>query len=349
VEATERLSLEATSEHTLLASEHVHRYELAARLCESARVLDLCCGTGYGAAILASTAGDVRGVDVDVATIETAIRTVGTSRISFVAASAGSYLSRVEPSDVDVIVCFEGLEHLDDLDEVADQLARLAAGGVKLIVSIPNSETWEEENPYHVTDFSLDSASKLLDRLGDAVLLAQNVAEGSLIVDPDDGGRDPAVTLRWPDRMEIEYANHFIGLVNFDPDTIRNSVSAKLELAYAPAYNRHIRNIEVANRELWRTNARLGWAAFSRSGSAAAAQVRREQSRLDERAAVDEIRIAELTAQVTELTATLAGREASLQLYIAQAQRRANRPTRRVARALALGAMRISGRSTGTR
>ena len=50
--------------------EHYHRYALAARFTAGARVLDLACGEGFGAALLAAGARDVVGVDIDPQTVE---------------------------------------------------------------------------------------------------------------------------------------------------------------------------------------------------------------------------------------------------------------------------------------
>jgi 2-polyprenyl-3-methyl-5-hydroxy-6-metoxy-1,4-benzoquinol methylase len=336
----ERLSLEMVSDHTLIATEHVHRYEFAARLCDGARVVDLACGTGYGSAVLARGARSVRGIDIDVATIESAMRSAPPDLpVSFIAADALAWLRHCDPVDVDVIVCFEGLEHMEQLDDVITELARLADGGVKLIVSVPNSETWGEDNPFHLTSFSLDAARQLFERLGDSVLLTQNLAEGSLIIDPDEpGDREPSTALRWAERVELEYANHFLAVVGYEPDVVRAASSAIVQLSYAPTYNRHIRNIELTNRELWRTNARLGWSAFSHSGSAAAARVRRDRS--EQEAEADAARIEELSDRVDELTTSLRVTEEVLERYIREAQQRANRPARRVARFAVKGATR---------
>jgi SAM-dependent methyltransferase len=330
MDVTERLSLETIESRTLLASEHVHRYELAAALCARARVLDLACGTGYGSAILAEVAADVRGVDIDVATIEVARHALGDKPgISFAASDASAYLRRCEPGDIDVVVCFEGLEHLRELDEAVNELARLARGGVKLVISLPNGAMWKEENPYHVTTFSLERATELLARLGDYKLLAQNFVEGSMIVDPDDPGSVPPPELRWPERVEVEYANHYVGLVNFDESEVRGAVGANLQATYAPAYNRHIRNIERANDELWRANARLAWRAHTHSGAAAASRTRRLQRTLEER-----------DREIVELNQELAVRDGIIREYVREARERASGPGRRrlrwIARAVLL-------------
>ena len=64
--------------------------------------------------------------------------------MSFVAADALAYLRGLEPDALDVIVCFEGIEHLDDVEYVARELVRLVRGGVGMIASVPNSATFED-------------------------------------------------------------------------------------------------------------------------------------------------------------------------------------------------------------
>jgi 2-polyprenyl-3-methyl-5-hydroxy-6-metoxy-1,4-benzoquinol methylase len=143
----ERLSLEAVSAKTLIASEHTHRYALAAQLCAEMRVVDLACGSGYGSAMLRDGAAAVTGVDNDETTVELASATIGRDHeVTFEAADALEFLSRDLRGDYDAIVCFEGLEHFPDPDRVLAQLKRHADAGMKLIVSVPNSKAFEEEN-----------------------------------------------------------------------------------------------------------------------------------------------------------------------------------------------------------
>ena len=115
MDVVERLTLEAASEETLIATEHRHRYELAAELLAGQRVLDLCCGSGYGTEILAGAGCQVVGVDNDAATVDLARVTVGKrTGAEFEAADALAYLRRADAQRFDAIVCFEGLEHLPD-------------------------------------------------------------------------------------------------------------------------------------------------------------------------------------------------------------------------------------------
>ena len=115
VDAVERLSLAEAGEPSLIALTHVHRYELAAELCAGMRVLDLCCGSGYGTRILSTTAAAVTGVDKHEASIERAKADLGDrDAISFERGDALEWLERPLAADYDAIVLLEGLEHLPD-------------------------------------------------------------------------------------------------------------------------------------------------------------------------------------------------------------------------------------------
>jgi 2-polyprenyl-3-methyl-5-hydroxy-6-metoxy-1,4-benzoquinol methylase len=253
--AQERLSLEAIRANTLIACAHVHRYRLAAALCSGLRVVDLACGSGYGSVILRETASSVVGVDNDPATIETARATVGgETGIHFEVADAVEYLQR-GLHDHNAIVCLEGIEHLADLDAAVDALAALARGGMRLVISVPNSRTFAEENEFHITDFGYDEAMEFAKTLGGATVLYQFLAEGSLIRGEEPGPLDAEGMLQ--EHGEPAFANHFIACVNLGDRLDSTLPPARMQLAAAPAYNRHMLALERANRELWRENGRL--------------------------------------------------------------------------------------------
>jgi SAM-dependent methyltransferase len=292
----ERLSLSATSADTLIAAAHVHRYRLAARICDGMRVIDLACGTGYGSAILRETAPAVLGVDNDAATVDMAQATVGADRdVSFEALDALDFL-RGDLQGWDAIVCFEGLEHFPRPSEALNQLKRHAGNGVKLVISLPNSRTFEERNEFHVTDFGYEEAMEALSGLGEVTLLYQHNAEGSLIRGAEDGELKGDFVLG--DHGEPEYANNFIAAVNFGERAHLLPSSAHMHLAVAPDYNRHMLSLEKANRDLWRENARIARHRLGESDAAAATTLVRLHEDVSRRGE----RIAELEAQVAELS-----------------------------------------------
>ncbi|MFZ0384587.1 MAG: class I SAM-dependent methyltransferase, partial [Solirubrobacteraceae bacterium] len=270
MDIVERLTLEAAQADTMLAEEHRHRYQFAARLCTGRRVLDLCCGSGYGTAILAGAARELVGVDNDAATVELARATIGAqfSNVSFELAEAVAFLGDRGPG-FEVVVCFEGLEHLRELDRALALLLECAQRGVQIIASVPNGKLFEERNPFHVTNFGYDEALAAFAPFPSTVMVPQFLAEGSLICPPGAEGIEVQVTL--DERDEPAYANHFLFCVNCDPAVVLSAQHGHIQASAAPVFNRWSEGLKHAMGTLRRENARLGRARLGKGESAAAA------------------------------------------------------------------------------
>ena len=300
MDVVERLTLEAASSNELIACEHRHRYEFAAALSAGRAVLDLCCGSGYGSEILASAAREVTGIDNDVATIDMAKATVGSrAGVSFAVAEAVGYLREAERGRFEVIVCFEGLEHLESIDEALTLLREHAEAGSRLIVSLPNSKLFEEANPYHFTDFGYEETVEAFSGFPAVAIVPQYLAEGSLIVPP--GARGSEVSVELGDRDEPGYANHFIVLSNFSEPEVASAHHGRMQVEAAPAYNRHMKALESAYADLRRANARLARARLGKSGSAAAAYLAKADA-WRRRAEKAEARVSELELEIVSPT-----------------------------------------------
>jgi SAM-dependent methyltransferase len=301
VDVRERLSLEAVSAHTAIAAEHVHRYELAAELCRGLRVADVCCGTGYGCRILRERSSAVTGVDNDVATVDTAQATVGRDGdVSFEVGEAVEFLRGDLAERFDALVLFEGLEHLPDPGAALAELRRHAERGMKLILSLRGDE-----------GLGYDEATAAFSGFADVEVLYQFLAEGSLIRsrEPEEtGGRFVLA-----EHGEPEYANQFIACVNFGGAAGR-AASARTHLTVAPAYNRHLRNLERSNRELRQANARLARARVGTSSSAAASLLRTVEVELEQHRA--EVREAREAAQRAEERARQAEEQAKYDAFL---------------------------------
>jgi SAM-dependent methyltransferase len=331
MDVQERLTLEAISAHTLIALEHVHRYEFASELCAGLRVADVGCGSGYGAEILRGTAEHVHAIDIDPGTIDTAIATIGRrTDIEFEVADVQEFLSRDLAPSFDAVVMLETLEHLPDLDGTWRSLARQAEAGLRLVISVPNSRTFEEENEFHVTDFGYEEAVELFSELDDVVLAYQFTAEGSLLgIDP---GVETTEKVVLADRAEVPYANHFLACVNFGgPDAVSAALSARLQLNAAPVHTRYHRHLERANRELQSTNARLGRELLGQANAAAARVVDLMEQRVEaqqERASIAEAVLQHRDARIAELEGKIAEQEAVMLAVWNSASWRITRPLR---------------------
>jgi SAM-dependent methyltransferase len=281
MDVVERLTLAEARAPTLLALTHVHRYQLAAKLCAGLRVLDLCCGSGYGTRILAKAADHVHGVDVDEPSVKAAEADAASlPNATFERADALEVLERPLARSYDAIVLLEGLEHLPDLERAVESLRAQVGAGIVLVVSLPNSRTFGEENPHHVTEFDYEQASSTFERLGIDEVLLQFHAEGSLIGSLTDESVE--ASLAWPERCEPEHCNHLIGLANLREERRPGLASSRVQVAVAPTFNTYMLQLEKANRELRRANLRMSRDRIGVADSAAAATV--EQLRRAEEA-----------------------------------------------------------------
>jgi len=145
--------------------EHLARYHLAARIVAGRRVVDLGSGEGYGAAILAETAAEVVGVEIDAASVEHSRRTHRRPNLGFVQGSVLDARSYGDPP-FDVVVCFEVLEHLVEQERLLDTIGEVLAGDGVLFISTPDRDVYSAPgtvpNPFHVRELSRAEFSDVL-------------------------------------------------------------------------------------------------------------------------------------------------------------------------------------------
>jgi SAM-dependent methyltransferase len=153
---------EVTGEETLRL--HVERYQWAARRTGGGRVLDLACGVGYGAVMLAAGPGvrEVVAVDSDADAIGFA---VGHYRHPRVSHRQSDGLAFGEPGAFDAVVSLETIEHVNDPERFFAHLVELVRPGGMLIASVPVTPS-VDANPHHRTDFSRRSLGALGRRHG---------------------------------------------------------------------------------------------------------------------------------------------------------------------------------------
>ncbi len=145
--------------------EHLHRYYWAASLVAGRRVLDLGSGEGFGSAILAESAVEVVGIDIDEPTIEHSRLNYAGPRLRFELGSAVD-LTSFEDASFDVVVAFEVIEHVREQDRVLEEAARVLTADGLVIVSTPDRVMYAEgrvdPNPYHERELTLEEFRELL-------------------------------------------------------------------------------------------------------------------------------------------------------------------------------------------
>ena len=161
--------------------EHVPRYALAKDVVKGKTVLDFGCGTGYGAAKLATQAASVTGLDIDTAAIRWASATHRNDNLKFVClADLGASLPA---ASFDVVTCFEMIEHVDHATQKAliASFARLLKPDGVMLISTPNPETTKlyGANPYHIREMNEAELHDLVSPHFSAVqILRQHVRAG---------------------------------------------------------------------------------------------------------------------------------------------------------------------------
>ena len=257
----ERLSTEAINETSLESLEHRHRYEAVRTFCRDRRVLDLCCGVGSGSALLQETAASVHGVDIAPEAIDEGERTYG--HLDGLTLAVGDAIETLADdalmADVDVVVCFEGVEHIGEKDALRDALVRVAGTGTTVIFSVPNSRRYEEDNAFHLANFDREAVDRWAAQFAtSAVVWEQWHAQGSLIgPEPGAGANAPSLLAPVPaDARPPGWATHYLVLVNAD-DAAEQDATASMAWSVEPVNARWLEGLRRANRELWRSNARL--------------------------------------------------------------------------------------------
>ena len=165
--------------------EHWHRYHSAARWCEGKRVLDVACGEGYGAALLARHASHVTGVDISAQAVEHAKKRYATlANAHFMCASCTSL--PLDEASVDVAVTFETLEHIAEQADFLAELARVLKPDGVLILSCPNKLEYSDKrgfaNEFHVKELYRDElASRVGAHFGELAWYGQRPSFFSVI------------------------------------------------------------------------------------------------------------------------------------------------------------------------
>lgn len=173
-----------------IRNEHYHRYLFALQFCRGRDVLDVASGEGYGSALVADLARSVIGVDIDEASVAFANRVYGRENLAFRTGRAAAL--PLEDASVDVVVCFETIEHITDHEGFLAEVARVLRQGGILLISTPDRRVYTEEpdyhNPFHLKELNHAEFDALLrGRFAHVAIYEQQVLEGSVLARPAGG------------------------------------------------------------------------------------------------------------------------------------------------------------------
>ena len=197
-----------TTCHRPLVYEHLHRYALAFGLAKRKRVLDIACGEGYGANLLALVASKVIGVDLDAGTIAHAKAKYRRRNLHFVQGSCTEI--PCEDHSIDLVASFETIEHISEHDAFLSEIKRVLAPGGILVISSPHKAEYqkvsETPNPFHEAELDHDEFVQLITKtFKHCVAAKQRLVIGSWIAPDEPSAQVSTATFRgWFDGIDIE-------------------------------------------------------------------------------------------------------------------------------------------------
>ena len=198
--------------HRPLVYEHLHRYAVAFGLAKRKRVLDIACGEGYGANLLAVVASKVIGVDLDAGTIAHARAKYQRRNLHFAEGSCTEI--PCEDHSIDLVASFETIEHISQHDAFLSEIKRVLAPGGILVISSPHKAEYqkvsEAANPFHEAELDHDEFVQLITRTFKYCVAAkQRLVIGSWIAPDEPSAQVSTATFRgWFDGIDMESGVH---------------------------------------------------------------------------------------------------------------------------------------------
>lgn len=152
--------------NSVLFNRHLAAYRFAATYVDrKKRVLDLGCSDGYGSFLIAKKSKEITALDIDKRTIQEARKKYNIKNLDFV---VGSALSLQWSSKFNVVVSFQVIEHLGDVELYLSQVKKVLKKEGIFILSTPNrllrlksgEKPW---NKFHVQEFDKEDLKDILE------------------------------------------------------------------------------------------------------------------------------------------------------------------------------------------
>ncbi|HEY9003792.1 MAG TPA: class I SAM-dependent methyltransferase [Mucilaginibacter sp.] len=147
--------------------EHLHRYTEAKKFVKPGDcVLDIACGSGYGANILSEVPkAAIYAGDIDCNSIANCkVEWQGNKSVQFEVMDATSL--RFDDGFFDAIISLETIEHLTGYKKMVAEFARVAKQDGVVVISTPNIKVSSPDgkvmNPYHTQEFTYDELKDIL-------------------------------------------------------------------------------------------------------------------------------------------------------------------------------------------
>jgi 2-polyprenyl-3-methyl-5-hydroxy-6-metoxy-1,4-benzoquinol methylase len=143
----------------ILFLRHKKAYQFASDFCQNKNVLDYGCGSGYGTALLANRANETVGVDINEQVIDFCVTAYNFPNLLFQKINNDLHLP-FKDKHFDVVVSFQVIEHIPDVQKYLLELKRLLKDDGILFIATPNKKyrllpfqkPWNRD---HIREYSL--------------------------------------------------------------------------------------------------------------------------------------------------------------------------------------------------
>ena len=151
----ERMIPPEDGELSFVWERHRFAYAYASTFCHGRRVLDVGCGTGYGAHLLAQHAEHVVAIDNSPDAIAYCRRNFSAPNLEFFVCEASDVPGEAA---FDVAVSFQVIEHVPDPAEFLKRMRGATAPGGTILVTTPNVRTPPpvSANPFHMSEMNAE-------------------------------------------------------------------------------------------------------------------------------------------------------------------------------------------------
>ena len=159
----ERIIPPQEGEVSVVFEHHKFTYDVTSKHIFNKDVLDVGCGTGYGAAILANHARTVTGIDYHIPALEYCKNIYSANNIAYSGMEAVSLAFKDDCFDI--ATSFQVIEHISDVRKFLKELKRVVKPGGLIFISTPNVSDKAKKssnNSFHVNEMSYYDLNELL-------------------------------------------------------------------------------------------------------------------------------------------------------------------------------------------
>ncbi|KPV58962.1 hypothetical protein QJ48_13490 [Paenibacillus sp. A3] len=248
------------NQNDLMFPEHYGRYMFALQFCNDKKVVDCSCGNGYGSYYLAlNGAGSVEGIDISKEAIDFCKTHYKANNLTYTLGNALD-LQFIEDHSVDTYVCFETIEHIEGVDSLLSEIKRVLKKDGRLIISCPNDNIFNPDNPFHVDIYNKNKFISLVEKyFSTTSLWVQNNTTGTSIMRPEhvlDASVNQSAVLSNAHPItpkDDEQADTWI-LVCSDTDLEIPSVPV---ISFFTTYSQYVKEVQDTINSLYKENQKL--------------------------------------------------------------------------------------------